>query len=364
VERNRINNTLFIRLFNGSASEQEANNVIKYLNESQENRLHYFTIKRIWLESAVKSKDSDIVNNSWERLLIRINDSENEADSINTKNKNLIVRRLAIAASIAILCVFSIYSIIQNHRTGQYLSSDTEIVVPYGSRSNISLPDGSNVWLNSGTKLIYKSSFHRRREVSLSGEAYFDIKKLNKRQFIVNTSDLRIRVHGTTFNIKSYPEEHIIETTLVKGQIEVESFKEQGDEGSVLMAPHEKLIYTKPSENSLDQIQNEPLADDNLDDMQKKIPNNMQLIQNVDTEEYSSWKDGKLIVKSELLKDLAVKLERYYNVDISFQNDSVKKFKFSGTLNEVTIEEVMRAITSTSPIHYEISKNKVMLTLK
>ncbi|MCK5137124.1 MAG: FecR family protein [Bacteroidales bacterium] len=364
MEKYRINDLLLIRFFNGSASEQEADSVINYLNESKENQLNYFHIKRIWLESAIESKDSEIVNNSWKRLRMRIDGLENETHGTENKNIKLTIRRLALAASIAILCVFSTYFIIQYYRIGQFVSNESEIVVPYGSRSNVTLPDGSSVWLNSGTKLIYNSSFNRRREVSLSGEAFFDVKKLNKRQFIVNTSDLRIKVHGTAFNIKSYPEEQIIETTLVKGLIEIESIKDQGAGGNILLAPQQRLIYTIPAATTSDQIQNEPLADDKLDDMQKIIPKNMQLIHNVDTEEYSSWKDGKLIIKSEYLKDLAVELERYYNVDISFLNDSIKNFKYSGTLNEVTIEEVMGAIASTSPIHYEISNNKVILTLK
>lgn len=364
MEKNRINNLILIRFFNWTASEQEAGSVIKYINENKENRLNYFHTKRIWLESAIKSKESEIVDNSWERLKMRIDGSGNETYVTGNNNNKLNIRRLTVAASIAILCAISTYLIIQNYKFGQFVSNESEIVVPYGSRSNVTLPDGSSVWINSGSKLIYNSSFNRRREVSLIGEAFFDIKQLNKTRFIVNTSDLRIKVHGTAFNIKSYPEEQIIETTLVKGQIEIESIKDQGDGGRVILAPHQKLIYTKPAATTLDQIQSEPLADDSLDEIQKTLPKNMQLIQNVDTEEYSSWKDGKLIIKSEFMEDLAVKLERYYNVDISFQNDSIKKIKYSGILNEVTIEEVMRAIASTSPIHYEISNNKVILTLK
>jgi transmembrane sensor len=361
-----IDEALLLRFFKGSATSQEIEKVIHYINEDRENRLKYFNTKRIWLESAIGSKDSDFINDSWDRLKFRLEENENLAKSVDLKKTRHPVRILALAASFAFLIAVSSYLYFQNYRSGRFAATESEVVVPYGSRTNITLPDGSQVWLNSGSRLTYSSDFSRNRKVSLIGEAFFDVQKLDKKQFIVNAGDLRIRVLGTSFNVKSYPEEDVIETTLVKGKIEVESLKSRGEGRTVLLAPNQKLVYRKNTDRTnLAQAGNVSPPDEKTD-VQSRGNKNMRIVRNIDTEEDSSWKDGKLIIKSELLEDLAIKLERYYNVEIVFQDDSIKNLKYSGTLEEVTIAEVLNAIASASPIpiQYEIAKNKVTLALK
>jgi len=99
------------------------------------------------------------------------------------------------------------------------------------------------------------------------------------------------------------------------------------------------------------------------EDIQKVKPRNIQIVKNPHAQEASSWKDGKLVIKSESLESLARKLERYFNVRISFKNDSIRNFKYSGILEEVTIEEVLRALERTSPVRFEINKNQIILSL-
>jgi ferric-dicitrate binding protein FerR (iron transport regulator) len=288
---------------------------------------------------------------------------EPKEEGIPARNINLKFtwRKLAVAASISILVATSVFLGFQNYRTSQFTAREHQVTAPLGSRSNIVLPDGSNVWLNSGSKLTYGHNFGKNREVHLSGEAFFDIEHLNNSSFIVNTSDLRIRVLGTKFNVKSYPDENIIETTLVKGKVEVKSIHEDKSSTPVILSPNQKLVYTK-NEGSIDLDKTEDKTESTGKEQVERT-RNIQIVKNIDPQDNSSWKDGKLIIKSEALESLARKLERYYNVNISFQNDSIKKFKYSGTLEEITIEEVLRALESTSPIRYEINKKQVILSL-
>ena len=190
-----------------------------------------------------------------------------------------------------------------------------------------------------------------------------NIEHLNNISFIVNTSDLRIRVLGTEFNVKSYPDENTIETTLIKGKVEVEPIRNEESVAPVILAPKQKLIYTKTDGSIyLDPTISKP-ASTGKEDSQEMKTKNIQIINTIYPQEESSWKDGRLIIKSEPLGSLARELERYYNVQISFKDDSIKNFKYSGILDEVTIEEVLRALESTSPIRFEITKNKVILAL-
>jgi ferric-dicitrate binding protein FerR (iron transport regulator) len=364
MEKKEIDDLIIVRFLSGTATAEEAEYLIQHLEEDGNNRLSYFVAKRIWLESINKSKNKGLVDNSWERLKLRMEESGNEVISAKDKNIKFSWRKLAVAASISFLVATSAFLGFQNYRTSQFEAREHQIIAPLGSRSNVVLPDGSIVWLNSGSNLTYGYNFGKKeRKVSLVGEAFFDIKYQNNTSFIVNTSDLRIRVLGTKFNIKSYPEEKMIETTLIKGKVEVLPITYDKSIAPVIMAPNQKLIYTKKDgSTNLDPIKNLP-EPTGKEDLQEIKIRNIQIVNVIDPQEESSWKDGRLIMKSEPLGTLARKLERYYNVHISFQNDSIKNFKYSGTLNEVTIEEVLRALEKTSPIRFEINKNHVILTI-
>jgi len=360
-----FDDALLVRFFNGSATSQEIEKVIQFINEDRENRLNYFYAKRIWLESRGGSNE-EMIDDNWKRLNLRMEESENGTAGVELKKTGFPVRRLAMAAGLACLIAITSLLLYQNYRFSQITATENEIAVPYGSRTNITLPDGSDVWLNAGSKLTYSSDFSRNREVSLAGEAFFDVRKLDKREFVVNASELRIRVLGTSFNVKSYPEEDVIETTLVRGKIEVESLEDQAGVRTVMLDPNQKLVYRKSTgRTDIARVQDKQPSGGNTH-VQTSAPDNMQVVRNVDTEKYSSWKEGKLIINSEYLGELAIKLERYYNVEIVFRDDSIKKFKYSGTLEEVTIEEVLNALASASPvpIYYKIEKNKVTLGLK
>ena len=120
-----------------------------------------------------------------------------------------------------------------------------EVVAKRGTKTKIILPDGSQVWLNSDSKLSYGERFNDTiREVSLEGEAYFDVIKDKNRPFIVMTNALNIRVLGTAFNIKSYAQDATIETTLIRGMIEVRKNNEPATK-KIVLTPNEKLIYNK-----------------------------------------------------------------------------------------------------------------------
>jgi ferric-dicitrate binding protein FerR (iron transport regulator) len=120
----------------------------------------------------------------------------------------------------------------------------TEIRAPFGARTEIILPDGSAVWLNAGSKIKYMNVFNRdNREIQLNGEAYFKVTKNTDLPFDVKTGDLSIQALGTEFNVKSYDDEDIIETTLVEGKIAIHQGRKQ--KASVYLEPHQQALYVK-----------------------------------------------------------------------------------------------------------------------
>ncbi len=368
MERREIDDSLLIKFISGNTLSGESESIIAWLNEEHKNRLHYFHLKSLWQESMADPKDQDFVDNSWERLRFRMGTLANETFT-NREKKNIkwSYARIGIAASITILLATSVFFKIQNYRISQFKENLNQISVPLGSRSMVVLPDGSQVWLNSGSKLFYPSGFwSKSREVTLEGEGFFDVKNDRESPFIVSAGGLKIKVLGTSFNVKSYPDENTVETILVKGMVEVNTINEKSLQSPIILAPNQKLTYLKREGSmNLATIIEDGIKQDMSENLKVEIPdlNNFKIATRINPDIFTSWKDGKLIFDGEPLESLATKLERFYNVRISLQDESMKSFKYSGTLEEVTIEEVLRALEKTSPIRFEINKNHIILKM-
>ncbi len=358
-------NSLIIRYLSGNAGSEESEFLIKWLEESHDHRLEYFRTKRLWLEMREKEKLIYRTDKSWRRL-------ENRIVNNDTIQKNKVMKfrynwkTISVAASIAILIGISLYQGITLDNLRRIDDNINEISAPPGSRTKVSLPDGSSVWLNSGSSLRYTNDFGlKNRKVNLSGEAYFNVRHLGNIPFVVNTSALDIKVLGTEFNVKAYPDENSIETTLIKGEVEVNTSKKGSIYSPIVLKSRQKIIYEKGKEDW--EMENVEETDDKLEikDSNADVPESNIRIANVSKpEDDAAWKDEKLIIKSETLDEMARKLERYYNVEIIFRDDSLKNYRFSGTLDQVTIEEVFRAIESTAPIEYTLLKNQIFLSMK
>jgi ferric-dicitrate binding protein FerR (iron transport regulator) len=231
-----------------------------------------------------------------------------------------------------------------------------QIIVPLGAKSQVILSDGSKVWLNAGSKLKYPVSFlNGSREVFLEGEAFFDVTKINHKQFIVKTSNLNIKVYGTQFNVKAYSEENQIQTTLVKGSVALEPLLDNNNT-VYFLKPNQTATFFKS--NSTIKTTNNQL--NNPDSEKGKADEGIFVVNKIDPLPIISWKDKEWIFKGEELGQLAVKLERRYNVKISFEDISLKTYKFSGTITDLTFEQVLMVIQLSAPILFNIDGNNVV----
>lgn len=244
-----------------------------------------------------------------------------------------------------------------------------EINVPYGSKAKITLSDSSTVWLNAGSKFQYPNNFSKSaRTVYLEGEAFFDVKKDMKNPFYVKTTDINIKVTGTSFNVKSYPEENIIETTLITGSVQIE----EKDEVNVtseqfLLKPSEKASYYK--ENNTIKI-DEARTIDNLSESEKSYAGetdglNHSLAPNPSGKLYleTAWKDNQLIFRNESFGSLSKRLERWYNIDIVIRNSQVNEYVLTGSFREETVEQAMNALKMASGLDYTMNKNRIEVFL-
>ena len=373
MDSENFNEEIIYKYLAGDATEDEIHQINKWLDEHKSNRLKFSSIKKIFIETSSHLSDKeDFGKLAHEKFLQRVEETYtlgDYEDGKGTKNKILRVLQYAALILLFIGVGFGGYFIGNGFEESNTYS---EIIVPYGSRTNVILPDGTKLWLNAGSKLKYNKIFNKGfREVFLEGEAYFEVEK-NKIPFIVHTSHFDIRVLGTTFNVKSYAEEENIETTLVEGSILVETSK---NTKPLELKPHQKLVYSKfdniskvdsliipeglrQNANNHDINQTKDVPE--LNQLKTRFDNKVGIIENdVDIEKSICWKDGTLIFDRESLENLSKKLERKFNITIEFENDKIKTNSFTGTLRDIPLEQVLEALKLTSEINYRI-KGKVV----
>jgi len=210
--------------------------------------------------------------------------------------------------------------------------------VPYGKRFDVVLSDGTHVFLNSGTTLRYPVQFLKGfdRSVFLTGEAYFDVAKDKEHPFAVHANELDIKVLGTKFNVSHYPEDTNINTVLVEGSVELHTKGEDGESGEgTLLKPGFKAEWRKAANNIA--------------------------IENVDTQIYTAWVQGKLVFRNTPFRKIRQALERKYNVTIKNKNKNLDKQLFDATFDIETIEEVLESFSKSYAIDYRIEDNEVII---
>ena len=187
----------------------------------------------------------------------------------------------------------------------------------------------------------------------LTGEAFFEVEKNKALPFVVKTSEIDVIALGTKFNVKAYSEERTIETTLIEGSVKLESSTVKLAD-NLLLKPNEKAVFTKKNQ-SMELIAQQTQT--KKDDVIAKPK--LEIIESVETKPIISWKDQRWVINNEKLGDLAVKLERRYDVNFIFDNDLLKEYSFRGTLEDETLEQIMDAIKFSSPIKYVLDKKTV-----
>ncbi len=361
-----IDPALITRYLSGDASIEEMNEVLSWLRKGKENQTDFNSMKKIWIESKViLLNQCDKSENAWERLKYRTSYIQTEDNELQPRRNIFIFYRVAAVMLILVSIGFVLYFLNPFRKKSAGVMAYNEVVVPYGAKSIITLPDGTKLWMNSGTKIRYANNFGEiSREVFMEGEAYFDVVKNPKKPFLVRTGYINIKVLGTAFNVKSYPDENFIETTLDRGLIEIT--KEKGSDSIITIRPKEKITYLKFSKQLSVVSQKKKVVEDRIEQVPDKIPAKkaqpeFQICQYVNTELITSWKEGKLIFERERLEDIVKKLERRYDVVFTFDKSELKNYRFSGSLPELTLQQVLEGIQLSAPILYKINKREVVI---
>lgn len=228
-----------------------------------------------------------------------------------------------------------------------------QLVTQKGSRSQIVLPDGSKVWLNAGSTLDYPKQFTgKTRAVQLQGEAYFEVAKNVKQPFIVHTKTFDIKVLGTGFNVRAYPDEDSAITSLVHGSVEVITGGKE--KRSILLKPNEKITLSTI-------IAQEATAKTGLLEtvLLNTVPEKMMLIDDTVQQE-TAWVKNQLAFKKMPLVKVALLLENWFGTEIRFRNEDKKALHFTGVFEGQSLDEILETLEATGTFHYTKDSNGII----
>jgi ferric-dicitrate binding protein FerR (iron transport regulator) len=257
-------------------------------------------------------------------------------------------KKLAVAAVLAVLISAAGLQYYFSHKVQQLAISTRE-----GERKKITLEDGTEVWMNVGSRLSYPGNIaDGKREVVLEGEAFFDVAKHESKPFTIRASDMRVRVLGTRFNVKAYKDDEALEAALIEGSIAIDH-----QSNSLTLKAGEKLTLKKK-----DQPITVPPGARVIE-----WPDRVAIIEqlnpqtNKTTNSELEWMDDKLSFKDKSFPELARLMSRWYKRKIILRDTFPEDYRFKGTFKKETVTEVLKALQITADFHYTIKGDTIYL---
>jgi ferric-dicitrate binding protein FerR (iron transport regulator) len=284
-----------------------------------------------WFEQQVRDSSPEISEELKQKMFDRIQEKINEPEKELHINPAPVRQWLRIAASILLpfmiaLGCYYFYTSYKNDADNPLL-----IVVGRGEKANITLPDGSRVWLNSDTKLTYNNTYNKKeRFLQMDGEAYFEVVPDANKKFIVRCAGMEVEVLGTTFGIKAYDEDSIISTVLVEGSVQLtlpnQIYK---------MKLNERIVLNKSNHNLT--------------------------AETVNVTDFTEWRKNRLRFENESIQDIVKTIARMHNIDCVFADESIKNLRFTGSVDNTSIESILNVIALTAPVTYTVNNGSIII---
>ena len=309
---------IIVKLFSENISPDEMSSLKTWIDSSIQNKTYYEELRNIWQvthpafpleEIDIAAAEKIVMNGIQERKLI---------------NSSLFVWWQRIAAIMIVPVIMVMGYLFYKQSSHSKLIAYQEISVPFGITSKVDLPDGSTVWLNSGSKLNYPLEFSDgERNVKLFGEAFFKVHADKKNPFVVETQNVEVRATGTAFNVEAYSIDSITAVTLVEGKVNV---KIEGGK-KINMHPNERIVYNNISRK-----------------YQLEVTN---------AKHWGLWKEGILAFRDEPLSDVFKRISRTFNVNIKVKDSIVARQLYRATFEGESLDEILRLLKMTAPIEYK-----------
>ena len=315
---------LAVRYFEGPIAPEEECELFGFLAASPENAALMREWEREWKQRHVPSAD---VLRSLARLNGKIERRENRI-----RDRRRWLRFSAAAAVLILISAFTTRHLIHTEDPVQMFS----VQAPQGTNSRISLPDGSQVWLNAGSTLSYRSDFNRSsRDIGLSGEAYFEVTHNPRRPFVVEFEGGEIQVLGTSFNVKAYRDDDIVAVTLDEGRVVLDDRRG----GRFELSPSEQLLYDRRSGEG-------------------------RIVRGADAMRYSIWKDDVISFRDTPLAEVLETLSRWYDVRFETVGQPDRPISYTFATDNTLLDNVLREMELISPVRFERTKTEIKVSFR
>ena len=354
---------LMARSLSGECTAFEEEQLKQILSQDYSLQQQYDLMKRMWHISE-KQQDDNTVKEEQQNIcrILQLAKTEKisreDVSIIQIKNrKKYFYAITGVAAALVLIITAWLFSGKKLNEVVLTNAKTQSLIAENGSRTRTILPDGSTIWLNAGSYVTFNKDFSgKTREVTLNGEAYFDVVKQPERPFIVHVSGYDVKVLGTAFNVKSYATDKTVETTLIRGLVQV---LKQGDtkRKPIFLHPNEKLIVDKlAAEKPANLPHDNTVAANILNDY--KIT---QLASPIHEDERieTAWVYNRLEFRGDNFSDLAGKLERWYNVKIIFDDKLVERLNFTGSFETETVAQAFAALKAAQLFNYRIEGKEI-----
>ncbi|WP_231460653.1 FecR family protein [Pedobacter sp. Leaf132] len=279
------------------------------------------------------------LNQVWTRIYSIENENfEDKYNFLPSKSQ----RRTPIwIGAAAVLIVLSFISFLAYKLGNQQPSSELVRLSTNEEKTFKMMDDGTRIWLNKHSSLVYNKAFGKtNREITLSGEAYFDVARNAKVPLFIHVGDIDVEVKGTAFNVRATGDKKNIEVALVRGLIQVSD--RQQKQNALLLHPNQKIVYGSAQQNEINKLQ---LRSINPSALLKE----------------TGWIADTLVFRKEKLRELAAKLEKKYDVKINIQSDVLKEKRFSGIFINETLDQALTSLKLSYPLIFTINKRMVFI---
>lgn len=365
---------LMARKIAGEASDLELLELQELQKNHPQSHFAMQTITDLWRPTQKTTDNQGHKEEAYLRHLNRMKDAGLQIqpaeatityESVPTAPKVVFLRKKWLVAAAAVFILFLSAALLWSERffdsstlahNSGHKTPISEVSTKYGSKTRILLPDGTQVWLNAGSKLNYGNDFGQvNREVQLIGEGFFDVVKNPQKPFIIHTSSIDVKVLGTMFNVRSYPGDKTTETSLIHGSVEVVVRKRPNEK--YILKPNEKIVVL----NEEDEIK--PKAARKPQQVIEPIIAIRKLTykENDSISVETAWAFNKLSFEDETFSEVARKMERWYDVKFEFRNKQMEDIRLKGSFINESLPQAMEALQYTNRFKYEINGKEVTI---
>lgn len=322
-----IDEEVLVAFLKGELDAAEAEAVEAWYDRSAANRR---MLGQVYYILYVSDRINDAAGIDVERSLRQFKRRMHAGRRISLRRSAVRIAAAAVVA--AVLLAGGLTTVLLSKRLAQPVT----VVTQLGERSQVVLPDGTKVWLNSSSSVEYVAPFFsRQRRVKMEGEAYFEVEHDRRAPFVVSTNGLDIEVLGTRFNIRNDDNEHRVTTVLLEGA--VKAYASGREQASVRLHPAQQLVFDTRTHA-------------------------MRLTDCPSAERSINWIDGRFCFEHDTFGEIVAELKRYYNVDIRFMDNRLRDMRFSGNFRvEDGIYHIMSVLQLTYKFNYRIAGNDIEL---